>query len=105
MSTKIYCILIAKVQNNFSLIFISKICLMTIILTGQQSTCYHVLLHIIPICDLFTAKSQAIFYFSIKNFILLEKSYLHRVLSVIYRTKTLFVYFMNMIVVNVYGRT
>ena len=56
-STKIYSILISKVQNNLALIFTSKTCLMAIILTGQQSTCYHALLRIIPICDLFSTKS------------------------------------------------
>ena len=33
------------------LTFISKICLMTMILTGQQFICYHAQLHIIPTCN------------------------------------------------------
>ena len=50
---------------------------MTIILTGKQSICYHVLLRIIAICHLFNIKSLALswrsstmIYFLIKNFIL-----------------------------------
>ena len=52
-STELYSILISKFEINILLIFSLKICLMTIILTGQQSICYHVLLHIITICNLF----------------------------------------------------
>ena len=40
--TEIYAILISKFQNtNILLTFISKVCLMTMILTGQQFICYH----------------------------------------------------------------
>ena len=45
------------------------------ILTGQQSICCHVMLHIIPVCDLFSTKSKTMFYFLIKNFILLVSSH------------------------------
>ena len=41
-STEIYSILISKVQINLPLTDISKICLMTMILTGQQLICHHV---------------------------------------------------------------
>ena len=44
-------------------------------------------------------------YFLIKIFILLEYSHLLCVLSVIYTTKHIFAYFMNVIVLNVYGLT
>ena len=55
-STKIYSLLISKVQNKPYSKIISKICLMTIISTGEQSICYHTLLQITPIC-----------YFSVQN--------------------------------------
>ena len=40
-STEIYSILVWKVKNNLLLTFISKICLMTMTLTGQQFICCH----------------------------------------------------------------
>ena len=41
-----------KLKISLPLIFTLKICIMTIILTGQQSLCYHALLNIILICQI-----------------------------------------------------
>ena len=55
-SNEIYLILISNVKNKH-LVFIPKICLMTMILTGQQLICFHALPRVIPINDLFDTKS------------------------------------------------
>ena len=57
ISTEIYSTLISKVQNKPSSNIYFKICLMTVILTGQQSTSYHTLLRTAHECDLFNTKS------------------------------------------------
>ena len=56
-SIDIFSVLTSKIQNKHSFNIYFKICFITIILTGQQSTYYHALLHIIPIHNLFDTKS------------------------------------------------
>ena len=56
VTTEIYYMLNSEVQNK-PLLFTWKICLMTIVLTGQQCTCYHTLLRKLPKCHLFNTRS------------------------------------------------
>ena len=56
-STEMYSILTLKVQNkSFSNIYFENL-LLVVVLTRQQSICYHAILLLIPICNLFNTKS------------------------------------------------
>ena len=96
---------ITIIETNLPLIFISKNCLITIILVWQQSICYQGLVTYNVYMWFFQYKILNNAVFLNKNFIFLEWSHLHFFISLIYTVKYFLTHFMNVTVLNAYGRT